>query len=60
MRDEITQDMKHLGSELDRQVTVREFVALGIEAIVAKNVTHVYVRLNLYTYVVATKIGHSS
>jgi hypothetical protein len=57
MRDEIAQDVKDLGPELDRLVAVREFVALGIEAIIAKNVTHVSVRLQVYIHVVATKIG---
>jgi hypothetical protein len=41
--------MKDLGPELDRLVAVREFVALSIEKVIAKNVTHGYVPLALYT-----------
>jgi hypothetical protein len=60
MRDEITQDVKDFGPELDRLVAVREFVALRIEAIIAKNVSHIYVRLSFYIHIVATKIGPPS
>jgi hypothetical protein len=49
MRDKVAQDMKDLGPELDRLVSAREFVALSIEEVVAKNVTHGYVLLALYT-----------
>ena len=60
MRDEVTQDVKDFGPELDRLVAVREFVALGIEAIIAKHVTHVSVRLHVYIHGVATNISPPS
>ena len=61
MRDEITQDVKDFGPELDRLVAVREFVALRIEKVIAKNVTHGYVQIDLYTFgEAATSLIHHS